>query len=236
MKGNVSVDATVSVSRSPEISSKGALSSYDESKPAGTVILSPGQTGLRYTWSRNGANYTGLVVESPLTYISGGRVAQSYVTFFFAQSSGAPSGPVKNVVADMANATSSELQGSKSGYAMLTSVVSPVQTYYQYAMLVGAGAFFCVVAGVARSADSNAALRFDNSVGFSDEEMDALAVVAAGPRNFTRKQLAERTRILDDWREVGSFLGKLQDSGLVSKEIVTESGAPKITWKSKVRL
>jgi hypothetical protein len=236
IKGNVSVDATVSVSRSPEISSEGALSSYNESKPAGTVILSPGQTGLQYTWSRNGVNYTGLLIGSPLTYISDGRVAQSYATFFFAQPSVTPSGPVKNVVADIANATSSELQGTKSGYDVLTFVVSPIQTYYQYAMLVGAGAFFCVVAGVVRSADSDAALRFDNSVGFSDEEMDALAVIAAGPRNFTWKQLAERMRMAKDWRNVGSFLEKLLDSGLVSKEIVTERGAPKITWKSKARL
>ena len=232
MTGNESVIATLSLSSSSKTSSGGALSFYNDSTLVGEYPLTPGQAALQYAWVQNGMNYTGLLVQSPMTYLSGGAIIQASASFFYVEPMTGGSTPTG--ITELANATSNELQGVRSGYPFLTQVLSPVSSNFQYVMLVSALIFFGLIGGIARSTDSEAARRFDNSLGLSGPEMDMLSVIASGPKNFTKKDLVERIAERGDPGVTASFPEKLLRSGLATKEIVTAGGLPKLTWTIRV--
>jgi len=234
--GNESVRAIISLSSSQRASSEGALSFYNESALVGTQLLTADQAAFQYAWSQDGVNYTGLLVQSPLAYLSDGRIVQSSAAFFFVQATSNSTGPATHAVTTLANATSSRLQGVKGGYPILTMILGPLSSNMQYVTLAAALVFFGLVGGIARSLDLKATRRFDNSLALSGPEMEVLSAIARGPKDFTRRDLVERIIKLGDSGVDVSFPEKLLRCDLASKEIVSRNGSPILVWAFKVRL
>jgi len=235
LAGTGKVNATVSLSPSRLISAREALGSHVGITQNGASILPTGHVAVTYRWSDGKYNYTGLLMESQVTYFSGGRVAESYAAFFFAQRGTPQESQKADAAMSVEDATSSALQNSRSGYLVLVAVIGPVISNFQYVLLLASGVFFAIVGGIARDADSAAMRMIENSLSLDRVQFEALAAIASRSNRTTGARLLGEVDPAGKWEEFRVVLERLTELGLVSRIIAIERGIPKTFWVRGLR-
>ncbi|MDA4126955.1 MAG: hypothetical protein OK452_07110 [Thaumarchaeota archaeon] len=230
LRGPGSVNATISLAGSERLGFGVILGPHANLAVNGTMQLYGGQTAVTYGWSEGRNNFTGVLLVAPVTYLSAGRINQSYAFFFFAQKSSRAGVAEGGWVLGLANATSKDLQASRVGYFPLTAVAGPIMSNFLYALLISMIILCLIVGGVARSIDSAAGRLFDNSLSLESQEFEQLAKIALGGRSSTGMELLERIKPTGGWETLSGLLERLQLYGLVRKKIVSQGGNPKLVW------
>jgi hypothetical protein len=169
------------------------------------------QTAIGYTWSDNGANYTGTVMLAPLTYIKGGGSLSSVVVFFFSAQVGRSG---TDLALAVANYTSTIFPSSPSANFATSSIVGPILSNFVYFELAMAFAFFGTVSFIARDEDLVSTRLFDNSLPLGPREQKVLAAAASGRGAGTGSDLL-RLGQDERWSQLRPMLDKLGSQGVL---------------------
>lgn len=233
LSGGGGVNATLALSTKNGVGGMSLIDSHPGASVNGSLSLATGQTAVYYTWTEGGQRYTGVLLTSYVTYLSSGHVVQSFAAFLFSQRS-AEAGVSRSVLQALAGETSSAFLQSRQGGPALTTVIGPISSNYDYALMAASAVLFGIVVGLARSVDSEATRRSDNAFSLPTQEFDALASLEGEKTRWTGQELERVMKPLGGWGSLSPLLERFVSLGLMEREIGIVDGLPRLFWTSKV--